>query len=95
MPNFSIGLEALDEETQDQEVEVVYSLQSSMMNIQPCDILDDAQEFPIDAVDWETYDPLKLCQPCLGDAWAKIAEEVLFIEQPLPGDSPWIVKDPL
>lgn len=64
-----------------------------MMNIQPNDIPEDAQEVLTDAADWDTYDPSKPCQSCLGDAWAKIAEEVLFIAQPLPRDSPWIVTE--
>ena len=90
-----MGLEALEENDPEDEVEEIYTLQSSMINILPEDIPEDAQDFPIDAADWDTYDPSKPRQPTLGDAWAKIAEEVLFIAPPLPGDSPWIVKDPL
>lgn len=90
-----MGLEALEEETQDDEVEVVYTLQSLMINIYPSDIPENAQDVPSDPADWDTYDPAKPCQPHLGDAWAKVAKEALYVAQPLPGDTPWVAQDPL
>ncbi|KIM46696.1 hypothetical protein M413DRAFT_46923, partial [Hebeloma cylindrosporum] len=39
------------------------------------------------------YDPSLPRMTQLGDAWARIAEYLLCLAQPLPGDSPWITRD--
>jgi hypothetical protein len=103
VPNFNIELEALNEEESEEdlndegseEIEIIYTLQASVINIQPREIPHDAQDVPAYAADWDRYDPTSPCQTHIGDAWAKIAEEALFIAQPLPGDSAWIARDPL
>jgi len=99
VPNFNIELEVLEEETPSEEelddIEIVYTLQSSVINIRPRDIPPDARDVPVNVADWDHYDPTLPCQSNLGDAWAKVAENVLSIAQPLPGDSAWIARDPL
>jgi len=93
VPNFSIELEALDEDPED--VDIVYTLQVSVIDILPRDIPASGRNVPNNAPKWDEYDPSSPCRTCVGDAWAKIAEEALFVAQPFPGDSPWIARDPL
>ena len=92
-------LEELDEEELDDEsikddsdeIEILYSLQASVIDIRPRDIPVDARDVPAYAPNWDQYDPTLPCQTRIGDPWAKVAEEA----QPLPGDSTWITQDPL
>ena len=103
VPNFNIELETLSENENEghfneggcDEVEIIYSLRASVIDIRPRDIPHNAQDISAYAADWDKYDPTLPCQTQLGDAWAKVAEEALFIAQPLPGDSAWIAQDPL
>jgi len=99
VPNFNIELEALDEELPSEEdsddIEIIYTLQASVINIRPRDIPPNAWDVPVFAVNWDHYDPTLPCQTDLGDAWAKVVENALSIAQPLPGDSAWIARDPL
>ncbi|KIM42784.1 hypothetical protein M413DRAFT_408828 [Hebeloma cylindrosporum] len=94
VPNFNIELEALEEESSD-EVQILDTLQASVINIRPQDIPIEGRQIPAFATDWDQYDPSAPRQTCLGAAWAKVAEEALFLAQPLPGDSAWITRDPL
>ena len=71
VPSFNIELEALEEEESD-EVEILYTLQVSVVDILPKDIPQKGRIISLTELDWDEYNPSLDRVRHLGDAWARI-----------------------